>query len=128
MKKALFMLVVAAGMFAGCEKETLVPAQGSSSTISTPESTEKESGKNKRILYCEVRNPNGQLLASGQKCAGKGDECGRKTYCTAQVRMDENPGDVVYDNMTREEFVRLWNTDEGMLQLTERGVYEVDLP
>jgi hypothetical protein len=127
MKKALFTLVAAAAIFVGCEKEIIAPTNPAP-TVATVEPTTKEAGKTRRLIYCETRDSRGQLLSSGSKCDGKGSDCSTRTHCSIRIRFDENPDDIIFEDMTRQEFVDLWNTEEGMLQLMEKGVYEVEIP
>jgi hypothetical protein len=127
MKTTLFLLVAAAAIFIGCEKETIAPSNPAP-TVATVTSTTKEAGKTKRLIYCETRDSRGRLTQSGSKCDGKGSDCSTRTHCSIRIRFDENPDEIIFEDMTRQEFVDMWNTEEGRLELMERGVYEVDIP
>lgn len=126
MKNYAIVLLAAAALFAGCEKEIVQPK---STTVTYPVSLEKSNRDTKSKNYCEVRDlGTNTVLAQGTKCTGTGDECGRKSYCTAQLGFTEDPDQVIFENLTRQQFIELWNTEDGRIYLTSKGVYETDKP
>lgn len=107
----------------GCGKKVDRPALSAASSV--PTATEKEMGNTKHLEDCALYGSDGRILAKGKKCAGLGNECGRSsTYCSARLGFNEDPGEVIFEQMTRQEFIDTWNTDEGREKLMNAGVYE----
>lgn len=124
MKNSLLMLIAGIGLLSACAKEDVRPT--STDTAVVPVSIEKELGNTKQWKWCGAYDGNGHVIASGKICDGTGTECGRSKRCTAMLGITENPDEVVFEDLTRKQFIDMWNTDEGMTSLLSKGVYEVD--
>jgi hypothetical protein len=124
MKKPLFALAVCIAALVSCQKQELMPRELAATT--EPETVEKEMGNTKEWRACFLYGADGKPLYDGKVCKGEGNECGRKARCTIPGGRIMEPNAEIYLGLTEQEFVDMWNTDEGMEILLSKGVYVLE--
>ena len=122
MKQLLLPFVAACGLLvASCEKE---PIQPTSSKLVPVVSIEKEAKKGS--IACSVLNDEGKPTCAGTRCGSPTGDCGRK-YTVCKCADTPKSSEIVSNGMTYDEFVSLWNTEEGRELLMSQGFYEKDV-
>jgi hypothetical protein len=124
MKRSLFMLAAITAVLAACAKEEILPKTAQHSST-PPESIEKEMGNTKIWTQCWIYVDN-KPKYEGYICKGEGNQCGRKSVCSLANGKFEEPDEVVFMDLTRQQFADLWSTEEGMEYLLSKGVYVVE--
>jgi hypothetical protein len=123
MKRTIFIVLASIALLAACQKEQLIPKVDPSTE--KPESFEKEMGNTKLWTVCHLYFNNKPQI-EGTICKGEGNQCGRKSRCSVAGGRLAEPDEIFFMDLTQQQFVDLWETDEGMDYLMSKGVYVVE--
>jgi coenzyme F420-reducing hydrogenase gamma subunit len=105
------------GSLAACEKQQFNPI---------PSAPEKSIGPTEKAQYkrrasCRIYDSKDRMVARGSQCTGAGTQCESSSPCKAT---NLSTGDeLMFENMTYDQFVATWNSDQGRTYLESKGCY-----